>query len=57
MPGRVHECLEKNENHKKKNDGFSKGCYSAHEAFEAAEQGSGKKHDESAEHQDQKPAQ
>ena len=30
----VQECLEKNEAHGKKDDGFSHGCYEAHEAYE-----------------------
>ena len=30
----AHECLEKNEQKDKPNEGYSKGCYAAHEAFE-----------------------
>lgn len=30
----IHECLEGHEEHGKKNDGFSKACYDAHEAYE-----------------------
>ena len=30
----IHECLESHEEHGKKNDGFSKACYDAHEAYE-----------------------
>jgi hypothetical protein len=34
----AHLCLEKNEKHDAKDDGFSHGCYEANEAFEKAEQ-------------------
>src|SRR4051812_48328228 len=38
----AHECLEKNEKQAEKNEGFSAGCYKAHEAFEK-KQGKGEK--------------
>jgi hypothetical protein len=34
----AHQCLEHNEKHGAKDDGFSHACYAANEAFEAQEQ-------------------
>jgi hypothetical protein len=43
----LHECLEQHEDHKKPNDGFTKTCQKAHEAFESAhgKQESDEKHE------------
>ncbi|HTM46838.1 MAG TPA: hypothetical protein VL137_17905 [Polyangiaceae bacterium] len=30
----AHQCLERHEQHAKKDDGFSHACYEAHEAYE-----------------------
>jgi hypothetical protein len=45
----LHECLEKNEQEGKPNEGFTKACYQAHEAYEKANAKSEKEEHEAGE--------